>query len=378
MIKTKESVIILIYLDDAASTKPKKEVIDTVINLLQNDYWYNPNSIYESALECRRLIEKARIIIAQKINCLPEEIIFVPSSSCANTLAILGYMNANEHCHNFITTTLEHSSIYEIELKENFKWKNIVKCDSNGLLYPEQFKNYHDCLISICGCSSEVGTIQPIHEIAQIVHKNNNIIHSDLTAYWPHINVDINKLGIDMASFGSHKINGLKNCGFLYVKKGIVLSPIVFGHNTLFGGTPDIYQICAMSKATELLNYDKEKEIKEKRNYLLDKLLVIDGIKLNGDREKRISNNINICIENMEIDNQQLVAILDMMGYCISAGTACASGNKIPSATLLSMGLTPEEANKSIRITLSNDNSYEELDSFYNDFKNILNQFYEG
>lgn len=364
----------MIYLDEAASTKPRQEVIDTVVNLLQGDYYYNPNSQYEEALKCKRLIEDSRNTIAKKINCLPEEITFVPSASCANALAIVGYMNAHD-CRNWITTTLEHSSISEIEVNLYNRFKHIEKCNSEGLLHPEQFEKYQGCLISVCGANSEIGTVQPIKEIAEIVHKKENIIHSDLTAYWPHINVDIKDLNIDMASFGSHKIGGLKNCGVLYVRKGLKLSPIVFGHG-IFGGTPDIYQICAMGKAAELLEYNNEKDLKKKRDYLLDKLLEIDGINLNGSRENRLSNNINICVKVIEIDNQQLVSVMDLLGYCISSGTACASGDKKPSTTLLSLGLTPEEANQSIRITLSNDNTYEELDKFYNDFKLIVEQYH--
>ena len=361
-----------IYLDEAATSKPKQEVVDTVINLLKNDCWYNPNSVYEDALKCRRIIEKSREVIAEKINCLPEEIIFVPSASCANTLAIIGYLDNKENdCHNLITTSLEHSSIYNIESRVSLKWKTIVKCNEEGLLNPEDFKDYRNCLFSICGCSSEIGTIQPIKEIVELAHKNNNVIHSDLTAYLPHIKVNVKELGVDMASFSSHKIGGLKNCGVLYVKNGIKLAPIVFGHG-LFSGTPDIYQISAMAKAFELLDYKNEEELRKKRDYLLDKLLMLDGVYLNGNKEKRLSNNINIRVENISLDNQQMVSMMDLLGHYISSGSACNSGNKEPSTTLLSLGLTPEQANKSIRITLSNDNTYEELDKFYNDFKNMM------
>lgn len=363
----------MIYLDDAATSKPIKEVINGVIDLLQGDYWYNPNSQYDDALKCNRVIEESRNIIAKKINCLPEEIIFVPSASCANSLAVVGYMNAN-NCNNWVTTTLEHSSISEIKINLYNRFKHIEICDNEGLLHPEQFEKYQDCLISVCGANSEIGTIQPIREIAEVIHKKNNIIHSDLTAYWPHINVDIKDIGVDMATFGSHKIGGLKNCGVLYVKNGIELSPIVFGHG-VFSGTPDIYQIFAMGKAADLLNYNEEKEIENKRNHLLDKLLNLDNVYINGSKNKRLSNNINIRIENIILDNQQLVSVMDLLGYSISAGTACASGNKKPSATLLSLGLTPEQVNQSIRITLSNNNTYEELDKFYNDLKLVIEQY---
>ena len=364
-----------VYLDDAASSKPRQEVIDAVIDLLEGDYWYNPNSSYEDALKCRKIIEKSREIIAQKINCLPEEIIFVPSASCANSLAIIGYIKKYTDCHNFITSSLEHSSISKIEFIQRLPapgvWKTIENCDSNGLLHPEQFDRYRNCLISVVGANSEIGTIQPIKEICNIVHKNNNIFHTDLTAFLPHFNVDVKDIGCDMATFGSHKIGGLKNCGVLYVKKGIELEPLVYGHG-LFSGTEDIYQISAMGKAFELLNYDDSEEIKHKRDYLLDKLLDIDGVILNGDRIKRLPNNINIRIENISLDNQQIVSMMDLLGYCISAGTACNAGSKEPSTTLLSLGLSPESANQSIRITLSKDNTYEELDKFYNDLKNMI------
>lgn len=366
----------MIYLDESATTKPHPEVINTVIELLQGDYWYNSNSQYEQAVKCRRLIEDARNTIAEKINCLPEEIIFVPSASCANDLAIIGYMNTHDECHNFVTSTLEHASISEIEFSNPRKWVNIVPCDSKGLLYPEQFERYRNCLISVCGACSEIGTVQPIKEIANVAHRGNNVFHSDLVAYWPHMKVDVKALNLDMASLGSHKIGGLKNCGVLYVKKGIKLSPLVFGHNTLFGGTPDIYQICAMAKAAELLNYDNVKEVRMKRDHLLDKLLEIEGVTLNGDREKRTPNNINICVRDILLDNQQLVSVLNLLGnYCISSGSACSSGLKDPSHTLLSLGLTAKEANQSIRITLSEENTYEELDKFYNDFKNVVEQY---
>lgn len=371
----------MIYLDEAATTAPLPEVIQVVKDLLDNNIYGNPNSAHEFGHQSRILIEEARKIMADKINCLPEEVYFVPSASCANSLAIIGYMNKHKDCHNFITTSLEHSSISEIELIDNSdfdlhnKWKHIVKCDNKGLLHPEQFKNYKNCLISVVGANSEVGTIQPIKEIAEVVHRNNNVFHTDLTAYFPHIPVNVKELNCDMASFGSHKIGGLKNCGVLYIKKGIELSPLVYGHG-LFSGTEDIYQICAMGKAVELLNYNETNEVKKKRDYLLDKLLSINGIILNGDREKRLPNNINICVKNIQIDNQQLVSVLDLMGYACSAGTACASGDKKPSTTLLSMGLSPEDANQSIRITLSNNNTYEELDRFYNDFKNICELYY--
>ena len=369
-----------IYLDNAATTKSYPEVIETVIDLLYGDYWYNPNSAYDKALECRKIIENAKRIIADKINCKPEEIVFTQSASCSNALAINGFMNKND-CYNFVCSDLEHPSILDIEFYNPHKNKVIVKCNNeNGVFKPEQFEYYRNCLISICAASPVIGTVQPIKEITKVVHENNkrvncrNVIHSDLTAYWPYFNIDVKDLRIDMATLSSHKIHGLKNCSVLYIKEGIELAPIIAGHD-LWNGTPDIYAVAAFGKAVEMLHYDHVNDVKNKRNYLLDKLLSIPDVYLNGDKEKRLPNNINIRIDELCIDNQQLVALCDLMGYMISAGTSCLSGSKEPSPSLLTLGLTEQQANSSVRITIGDHNTYEELDRFYNDFKNIVEQY---
>lgn len=363
----------MIYFDNAATTKPHKEVVDLVVNMLGDDYWGNPNSSYEFSLKSRRLIEQARITIANKINCLPEEIIFTPSASAANALAICGYMNQHDDCKNWVTTNLEHSSISNIEVK--YKNKYVVNCNHDGFVNAEQFVNYKNCLVSVVGANSEIGTIQPIKEIGKVLRNNCNIFHSDLTAYFPYLNVDVKDLGVDMCTLSSHKIHGLKNCGVLYVRKGIELSPIVFGHGTRWGGTEDIYQICAMAKAVEMLDYSAYKDIEKKRDYLLGKLSCISDFKLNGSLTNRLPNNINFYINNVTIDNQQLVAMCDLMGFALSAGTACSSGSKEPSKTLLAIGLTPLNANKSVRVTISADTTYEDIDKFVNVLEVILTQF---
>lgn len=367
----------MIYLDNAATTAPFPEVIKVVKDLLDNNIYGNSNSVYEFGLQSKRLIQEAKNIVSNKINCDVDEIYFLPSASCCNAQAIVGYINAHENCHNFITSNLEHASISEIKFDIPYKYKHIEKCDNNGLLNPKQFDHYKNCLISITATESETGVIQPIKEIGNIVHKNNNIFHSDLTQYIPYNKVNIKELNVDMASFSSHKIHGLKNCGVLYVRKGIALNPIVYGHNMIWNGTPDIYQICAMSKAVELLGWNNVEELKNKRDYLLDKLLSIDGVILNGSRKYRSPNNINICYKNTEVklDSQQMVSILDMFGYCVSAGSACSSGISEPSNILLAIGRTPDEARHSIRITIGEYNTYEELDKFYNDFKLIIEQY---
>lgn len=366
----------MIYFDNAATTIPKKEVVDYVIDLLRNAY-ANPNSVnYGIGLESRKIIEDARKIIAEKINAEPEEIFFTSSASAANTLAISGYLRKN-NCKNYITTNIEHSSIGNIEV--DGVHKVIEKCNTDGFVTVEQFEKYNNCLVSVMACNNEIGTIQPIKDIANMVHKNNNIIHTDLTQYIPYYKVDIKELSIDMATFAAHKIHGLKGCGVLYKRKDIELSPLIFGSQEqgLFGGTEDLYSIAACGKAMELLNYKDSDRIKEMQNYLLDELLKIDGVTLNGSRENRSIGNVNICIDNIVLDNNQLSALLDLQGYCIATGSSCHSGDNKPSHVLLAIGKTPNEARHSIRITINEDNTMNEIEKFVRELKNIVEQFHK-
>lgn len=363
----------MIYLDTAAIHQPKKEVINTVIDVLNNHY-FNASSVYEKGLESKRIIENVRLQIANEINCEPEEIIFCGSGSEANSLAIDGYLKyrENEYC---ISSTIEHSSI----LNNDYVIPRI-RCDKDGFFNIEDIKNTHDCLVSLGFANSEIGTIQNIKEITKILHNNNCIVHADTVAAFGHIKIDVKDLKIDMMSVAGQKISGVPGVAFLYVRKGIRLNSIIHGtqEHGLRGSTYNTPAIAGFGKAIELINYDKEKDIQAKRDYLLDKLLSIDGVYLNGttDMTKRLSNNINIRIENIIIDSQQLLALLDMLDHCMcSAGSACHAGDAKPSHVLLSIGLSDDLAKKSIRLSLSEDNTYKELDKFYNDFKNIVEQY---
>lgn len=366
----------MIYLDNAATCCPKQQVLDYTIDVMKMVY-ANPNSVnYEIGLDARRIIEESRRIVADKINADPEEIFFTSSASASNSLAICGYLNnKNNNCRNFITSNLEHSSVRDIEV--NGVYKTIEPCNTSGFLNVEQFSKYKNCLISITACNNEIGTIQPIIEISKVVHSNNNIIHSDLTQYIPYMKINVKELGVDMATFSAHKIHGLKGCGVLYKKKSIELSPIVFGSQEqgLFGGTENVYSIAACGKAIELLNYDNINEIRKMRNHLIEELLKVEGVILNGDIKSRSPGNINLCLNNIYIDNVQLSAILDCYGYCVGIGSSCHAGDNKPSQILLAIGRTEEEARRSIRITINEDNTMEEIDKLINDLKNIIEQF---
>lgn len=371
----------MIYLDSSATTSVLPEVKQAVIDMIQNDVYGNPSSVYELGMESKRIIERARIEVAELINADADEIFFTPSAAFANNIAVQGYMKNHDECYNFVMSNIEHSSLLDIEIKN--KYKHIEKCNSEGFLTPEQFSHYKGCLISCQGANNEVGSIQPIKDICDTVHKRNNIFHSDLTQILPYQRINIDDLNLDLATFSGHKFGALKGVGVLYKRKGIELGPIIYGtqEQGLSPGTENIYGICSIGVAAKYLNlygYYNVEILKSKRDYLLDKLLSIDSVTLNGpaDLNKRLVNNINICIHNCILDSQQLISILDLMGYQVSASSACHSGSAEPSYVLLSLGISREDALKSLRITLSNENTYEELDKFYNDFNNIVQQYY--
>ena len=366
----------MIYLDSASISKPKQEVIEIVIDTLQN-HWGNASSVnYEFGIESARIVQHTKDVIAKEINCDPEEIILCGSGSEANTLAIDGWIKPNKvfKVGYFICSSIEHSSILNNPMS-----KPIIFCDEEGFYNIDLIKKVHNSLVSVQMANSEIGTIQNIKEITKILHDNECIVHTDAVAAFGKIPINIKDLGIDMLSATSQKIGGCCGSAFLYVKKGIHLSPIIYGtqENGLRGSTYNVPSIAAFGKAIELISYEEEKEIKKKRDYLLEKLLSIGNITLNGtsDLNKRLPNNINICVHNTILNSQQLISILDLMGYQVSASSACHAGDASPSHVLLNLGMSREDALRSIRITLSNNNTYEELDKFYNDFKLILEQY---
>ena len=360
----------MIYLDNAAIHKPKTEVIQIVMDVFNNN-WANASSTYEIGLESARIVQNTKEIIAKEINCNTDEIILTGSGSESNTLAIDGFLKANGE-RKFICSSIEHSSILD-----NPKAKRIIFCDNQGFYKMNWIKTIKDSLVSIQMANSEIGTIQNIKEITKILHNNNCIVHTDAVASFGKIPIDVKDLDVDMMTATGQKIGSVCGAAFLYVKNGIHLSPIIYGtqNDGLRGGTYNTAAIAGLGKAIQLIDFNKEKEIRNKRDYLLDKLLSIDGIALNGsqDMKHRLPNNINICIHDNELNSQQLIAMLDMFGYCCSAGSACHSGSAEPSHVLMAIKMDKEDALKSIRITISEENTYEELDNFYNDLKNILN-----
>lgn len=226
--------------------------------------------------------------------------------------------------------------------------------------------------------NNEIGTIQPVKEISEIMHNSNGVVFSDLTAAVGHIPVDVRDLGVDIACFSGHKVGALKGIGVLYIRKGIKISGIMYGHQEqgIRPGTYNYLAIKSLGAAIDEVNLDYQSEIINLCDWLFAQLWNIDNnIRLNGSLSNRIASNLNLCISDIDIDNQQLVGLLDMNGFIVSAGSACSSGLKKPSHVLKAIGLSDDEVNHSIRITLGNDITKDNVDAFADCLGNIIQMY---
>ena len=367
----------MIYLDNAATTKPKKEVIDAINQCLIND-WGNPSSLYKIGVDAKRIIEESRKTVANLIGAKPSEIIFTSGACESNSLAICGYLDAYNEM--LITSPIEHKSI--VNLIENKKYKHhvrILPVDNNGLvdlikleenilhskLERNLFYNINQTqsipLISIQFANNEIGTIQNIKEISNIVHKREGILHTDATQIIPDRRINVKELGIDMMSFTGQKLGAPKGIGVLYVKEGINLQPIIYGsqENSLRGGTENVPYIAGLKVAIDNLVYPTS----ELRDYFVDRMLSeIDDCYLVGCEfgDNRLKNNASICFKG--IDSESLLVILDQEAIYVSSGSACNNFSKKSSHVLTALGLPEEDLNSVIRFTFGEDNTKEEID----------------
>ncbi len=356
-----------VYLDNGAGTMPCKSVLENIKDFAE--LFYNASSINELSKYNKHVIECTRDKIAKLINAEPEEIIFTSCASESNSLAIDGFLKCHDN-YSVISSNIEHDSIMN-----NPNIASFINVNKNGFLNIDDFK-YHDLTLFACMiANNEIGSIQPIEEISKVIHDGcDNYLFVDATAAFGHMDIDVKKMGIDMMSATAQKIGGINGCAFLYVKNGIELKPIIYGHQEegIRGGTYNQLAIKCFGLALDTINKKKQIAMKAKRNYLIDGLLDINGVHLNGTVANRLCNNVNIRIDNLGIDNQQLVTILDGMGYVVSPSSACNSGEENPSHVLKAIGLTDEQANHSIRITLSDEVSVQELDGFVDALRSVI------
>lgn len=359
-----------IYADNSSTTKLNPFVLNKMMPYLKDCYG-NASTPYELGKMSKKAIEIARKNIANCLNVSPEEIIFTGSGTEADNLALLGIARANkEKGRHIITSKFEHLAVYntckQLE-KEGFD-VTYVDINHSGIVDIEMLKSSireDTILISIMMVNNEIGTIQPVDEIARIARDKNIIFHTDAVQGVPHIKIDASKY--DALSLSAHKFNGPKGVGALYLKKDTKIENIIFGghqENGLRPATENVAGIVGMSEALINTNqnlHEYNKREKMLRDYLLSKLVDIDGLNINGTMEERIGSNLNFYIDG--IDSENLKLYLEMNGICVSSGSACNSNVEEVSHVLKSIG----RENSAIRISLSKDNTIYEMDviSYY-------------
>lgn len=367
----------MIYLNNASTTKPSTNVLEDFIWCAEN-YWHNPSDISEDGMDAKKVIKTSQKRIADSINAKPDEIIFTSGGSEANNWAIKGYVDKN-NVDVIITTEIEHPSVYEtcMYLRSCGKKVVFVPVDEFGLIklgYLEKelsvWCDVCNVLVSVMFANNEVGTIQPIKKISEIVHKYGAHLHVDAVQAYMHTYIDVEDLGIDMMSTSFHKFGGFKNCGFLYIKDGIELTPLIHGghqFDSKRAGTENVPMIYAMGNQVERLNDDLDVYIERTvdiHNYIIQEVYERCGgvIYLNGHPKKRIANNISFTFEGINASN--LITLLEMNGVYVSAGSACCAGTPEPSRIIKAMGFSDEEAFSTVRISIDHNTTRDEVDKF--------------
>lgn len=370
------------YFDNAATTKVKEEVINSMIPYFGIEFG-NPSSMYGPGRRAKKAIEEARRKVAELINCSPNEIIFTAGGSESDNTALKGIARLNKNKGNhIITSKIEHHAILNscktLE-KEGFR-VTYLNVNEDGIVDLEELKNAitkDTILISIMFANNEIGTIQPIEEISKITKKSNIIFHTDAVQACGNIPIDVQNMGIDMLSLSGHKLYGPKGIGALYVKKGIEFEKFIDGghqEKDRRAGTENVAGIVGLGKACELAkkNLSKHMEYLESlRNYYISEVeSKIPYAKLNGSRKNRLPGNANFSFKNVE--GESLLLNLDQYGICASAGSACTTGSSEPSHVLVSIGLPRELAYGSLRITLGEDNTKDDVDFLVKKLEEII------
>ena len=363
-----------VYVDNAATTKISDEVLNAMVPFLKENYG-NPSSLYSVGQSAKAEIEKSRETIAKCINANASEIYFTSGGSESDNWAIRGFVLKNIKKHpeknHIITSAFEHHAVlHTVQALEKQGFDvTYLPVHKDGIIKPDELEaaiNEHTALVTIMFANNEIGTIQPVKEIAQICKKHGVVFHTDAVQAVGNVKIDVKDLGVDMLSMTGHKIHGPKGCGALFVKKGILLENLIYGgaqEKNKRAGTENTASIIGFAKAVELATNnvdDHVEKLTKLRNYFIENALKIDRSILNGSLEHRLPGNINMCFEGIE--GESLLLSLDLCGISASSGSACTSGSLDPSHVLLAIGLPHEIAHGSLRISLSDYNTKEDID----------------
>ncbi|MDE6677998.1 MAG: cysteine desulfurase NifS [Ruminococcus sp.] len=361
-----------IYADNAATTAVSEEVLNAMLPHFTKAYG-NASSIYKLGRDAQKDVEEARAKVAKAIGADPKEIFFTSCGSESDNWAIKGVAEnmAKKGKKHIITSVFEHHAVlHTCEYLEKHGFEvTYIPVSPDGFVSPEDVKNAireDTALVTIMYANNEIGTIQPIEEIAKVCKEKKVIFHTDAVQAVGHVDIDVKKQGIDMLSLSGHKIHAQKGIGALYVRKGIVLPNLIHGggqERSKRAGTENVPAIVglgvAIENATKNIS-EKNSVIIPRRNRLIDGILKLPYTRLNGDRDKRLAGNLNISIEGIE--GESLLLMLDMNGICASSGSACTSGSLDPSHVLLAIGLKHEVAHGSLRLSIEEDVTDEDVD----------------
>lgn len=370
-----------VYADNAATTKMSKTAIDAMLPFMGEVYG-NPSSLHTTGQRAKEELEKARELIAKRLNADTREIYFTSGGSEADNQAIISAlsMGARKGKKHIVTTVIEHHAILHSlqKLGEDFQ-VTYLEVGKNGIVKTEDVAaaiRPDTALVTVMFANNEIGTIQPITEIGAVCRGKGVLFHTDAVQAAGHLPIDVKAMNIDMLSMSAHKFHGPKGVGVLYARKGVVPAVLIAGGAQERGrraGTENVPAIVGMAAAFEEACANMEKNsayVKGLRDHIIDELTKIPHTVLNGDREKRLPNNVNLCFEGIE--GESLLLMLDAKGIEASSGSACTSGSLDPSHVLLALGLPHEVAHGSLRLSLSEYNTPEEIDHIVKEVPGVI------
>ena len=370
----------MIYFDNSATTKISDKALEEMTDVYKN-FWGNPSSVHPVGQRAKEILELKRYLVASTFNVSPEKIIFTSGGTESDNFALLGTALKHKKGH-IISTQMEHPAILNtLKLLEDLGYDiTLIAPDKDGVVNPDEIeKNLRDdtFLISVMHVNNEVGTIQPIEEIGELSQKNNILFHTDAVQGLPWMEYNLSKIPVDLVTFSSHKIHGPKGIGLLYIKDRDKIRRIINGgaqELELRSGTESVPLVAGFSSALT----ENIESLEKRREYVLNLKLTledkivneIEGVSIHGKNVNRVPGISNISIEGVK--SRDLQMLLSLRDICVSGGSACSAGSVEPSHVITSMGLTEDEAESSIRISLSHLNTIDEIETFTTTLKELV------
>ena len=348
----------MIYLDNAATTRTPPEVVRAMMPYL-TDFYGNPSASYDFGNRAWQAVQEAREIVAEFIGADPSEIIFTSGGTEADNMAIKWLSNYN----STVTSNIEHKAV--LNSAKHTRWLKSLVVNENGVVQFNDDIASEGNIVSVMMANNELGTIQPIEEIAKVCHENGAVFHTDAVQVFGHMPIDVKKIGVDMLSASGHKMGAPKGVGFLYLREGVYIPPFIDGggqENFMRSGTENVPAIVGLGRAVEIVKHemnDRFYKTKELRDIFEKMILEIGDVKINGYEAKRLPGHSNITFYGIRAE--EMLEYLNIYGICASSGSACNTGDEKPSHVLKAIGLTDAEANATLRFTLNHENTIEEL-----------------